>query len=269
MKPFVDDVPAGAVVCDVRWSAEHGADRAGFEAGHLPAARFVDLDRDLAAAPSPAEGRHPLPDPAAFAAAMSRLGIGDGTVVVACDGAGGVIAARLVWMLRTLGERAALLDGDLTGRVLEAGPGPSWAAAAFTPRPWPAAALAALDEARHAGRSGEVPLVDARPADRFRGDGPPNPLDPRPGHIPGARSLPARENTGDDGRLLPESVLRARFAAVGIEPGRSFVVSCGSGVTACHDLLVAEQLGCGGGRLYVGSWSQYAAGPDRPAELGD
>lgn len=269
MRPFTGAIPDGAVVCDVRWTAAGGPDRAAFERGHLPGARFVDLDADLAAPATVAAGRHPLPAPDRFAAAIGRLGIGDGDTVIAYDGAGGTIAARLVWMLRVLGERAALLDADLAGALTEQGPGARWGERSFTARPWPAAAVASIDEAQAAGASLTEPLIDGRPAGRFRGDEPANPLDPRPGHIPGARSLPVAANTGADGRLLPEPVLRARYAAVGIGPGQSFIASCGSGVTACHALLVAEQLGLGGGRLYPGSWSQYAADPARPAATGD
>lgn len=268
MRPFAGEVPDGAVVCDVRWTPLGGPDREAFAAGHLPGARFVDVDADLAGPATAAAGRHPLPEPGAFAAAMGRLGIGDGDLVIAYDGAGGTIAARLIWMLRVLGERAALLDADLTGRLTEQGPGAGWTERSFTARPWPAGALASIDEAQAAGATGAEPLIDGRPAERFRGDEPLSPLDPQPGHIPGARSLPVAENSGGDGRLLPESVLRERYAAAGIVPGRSFIASCGSGVTACHALLVAEQLGVGTGRLYPGSWSQYAADPARPVATG-
>ena len=215
----------------------------------------VDLDRDLAAPGSDADGRHPLPTPEAFAEALGRAGIGDDDAVVAHDDAGGVFAARLVWMLRATGADAALLDG------VPGAPGRLRAPVARTPRPWPADLLAGpqdvLDE--------RLVLVDARPRERF--DGAPDPLDPRPGHLPGARSLPCRESLDETGRLRPDEELRERFVAAGVEPGADVVAYCGSGVTACHDLLVAEHLGLGRGRLYPGSWSQWASDPDRPAEV--
>ena len=268
MRPFVAEPPPGAVICDVRWTPSGGPDRAGYEAGHLSGAVFVDLDRDLAAPATAADGRHPLPEPEAFAAAMGRLGIGDGDVAIAYDGLGGIVAARLVWMLRALGEDAALLDGGL-GAVtgpLETGPGHDPAPARFTPRSWPPGTVAGLNETAAEAAAG-YPVLDARAAERFRGDGPPNPLDPRPGHVPGARSLPAAGHLDGDGRLLPEGTLRERFAAAGGDAG-AFIAMCGSGVTACHTLLVAEQLGLGPGRLYPGSWSQYAADPGRVAATG-
>lgn len=280
MKPFISaeelGALAGAIVCDVRWGPTTGPDRAAFDAGHLPGARFVDLDRDLSGPASAEAGRHPLPDPDHFAAAMSRLGIGDGATVVAYDGTGGVIAARLVWMLRALGERAALLDGGIAawqaaggqlaqteeGRRTTVVPAP----AQFTPRAWPPDRIASIDDASGAREAG-VTLVDARPGPRYRGEPPHSPLDPRPGHIPGARSLPVIDNVNSEGRLLGLRQLAQRFYDAGAgEP--NFISSCGSGVTACHNLLVAEHIGLGKGRLYPGSWSQYAADPDRPATLG-
>lgn len=247
------------VLADVRWYGGR-AGRPAYEAGHLPGAVYVDLDTQLAAPASAAQGRHPLPSPEAFAVAMSGLGIGDEDVVVAYDDDANAMAARLVWMLRVTGHDAALLDGGLTGwdgplsREVPVRP-----PAAFTPRPWPADLLADLDDAA------QTLLLDARPAERYRGDV--EPLDARPGHVPGARNLPCRENVGPDGRLLPDEQLRARFAGVGVGAATPWVSSCGSGVTACQNLLVAEHLGLAPGRLYPGSWSQWAA-TDRPAELG-
>ena len=217
----------------------------------------VDLERDLSGPPSGEDGRHPLPTPEAFAQAMASAGIGDGATVVTYDDAGGVFAARLVWMLRVVGGAAALLDGVPPGSG-----GGTGAPAVFTTRPWPASALASAEDALDPANV----VVDARPRDRFHGA--PDPLDPRPGHVPGARSLPCREHVGPDGRLLPAEVLRPAFAEAGVVPGAPVVAYCGSGVTACHDLLVMEHLGLGTGRLYVGSWSQYASDPQRVVELG-
>ncbi len=267
----------GAVLADVRWYPDGRSSREAYDAGHLPGAVFVSVDDVLAGAPSDGAGRHPLPEPADFAAAMGALGIGDDDVVVAYDDAGGVIAARLVWMLRVTGHGAALLDGGITAWT-----GPvttetvQRAPATFTPRDWPADRLADIDDAASAGRSapvvdGRAPgddaaprtvLLDARPAERWAGA--PDALDPRAGHVPGAVSLPARENVGADGRMLPVEVLRERFAAAGITGEVDVVSSCGSGVTACHTLLAMEHAGLGAGRLFPGSWSQWSRDPARP-----
>ena len=216
----------------------------------------VDLERWLSGPPSAAAGRHPLPPPEVFAQGMAQAGIGDDDTVVAYDDVGGVFAARLVWMLRVTGRSAALLDGVPSGEPV------SRPQAAFRSRPWPAAALATVEDALDPSQV----VVDARPRERFSGA--PDPLDPRPGHVPGARPLPCRESIGESGRLLPAEVLRERFASVGVVEGAPVVAYCGSGVTACHDLLVMEHLGLGRGRLYVGSWSHYASDPERPVELG-
>jgi thiosulfate/3-mercaptopyruvate sulfurtransferase len=262
----LDFVRAGSdriVLVDVRSYLDGRSGRDAYLRGHLPGAVFADLDHDLAAHGAPAtEGRHPLPDPASFAAAMAALGVGDDDTVVGYDDAGGVMAARLVWMLRATGHDAALLDGgfDAYDGELETGPA-SRAPAVFTVRPWPADRLADVDDA--AGSSFVV--LDARQGERFRGET--EPIDPRAGHIPGARSLPCRENLDADGRFRPVAELRERFAAVGVGPGTPVVSYCGSGVTACHNLLALEHAGLGVGRLYPGSWSQYA-NSDRPAATG-
>jgi thiosulfate/3-mercaptopyruvate sulfurtransferase len=227
---------------------------------------FVDLDADLAAPGSPDRGRHPLPEPEEFAAAMGRLGIGDDDTVVAYDDQGGVIAARLVWMLRVTGHDAALLDGGLAAwdgplvSVADDGVGDA-APATFTPVPWPAEALATMDEAGDPRRI----VLDARDGERYRGES--EPVDPRAGHIPGAHNVPTRGGLGPDGRLLAPDALRERFAAAGVGEGDAPIAYCGSGVTACHLLLSLEHAGLGPGRLYPGSWSQWSAS-DRPAATG-
>jgi thiosulfate/3-mercaptopyruvate sulfurtransferase len=267
ISPFVDaawldEHRAEVVLADVRWYLDGRSGRAEFEAGHRPGAVFVDLDRYLAGPADPREGRHPLPDPEVFAAGMAQAGIGDDSTVVAYDDAGGVVAARLVWMLRALGVDAALLDGGIAagGGPLESSP-VSVTPAQFTPRPWPAERLAGIDALHDGGRI----LVDARDRNRFSGAF--EPVDPRPGHIPGARNLPAREMLGPDGRLLPADVLRAQLAEAGVEPHREVVASCGSGVNACHTLLVLEALGGAPGRLFPGSYSQWSH-TDRPVATG-
>lgn len=251
------------VPADVRWYLDGRSGRAAYQAGHLPGAVFVDLDRVLARPGSPAEGRHPLPHPAAFAEAMGALGVSDGDIVIAYDDAGGVIASRLVWMLRATGHEAALLDGGLA-----AYPGKLETAevtrplAVFTPRVWPDALLADMKDA--ADESAVV--LDAREPARFRGET--EPVDPRAGHIPGARSVPCRDNVDADGRFLPVPALRKRFEAAGVTEGSPVISYCGSGVTACHNLIALEHAGFPAGRLYPGSWSQWSSDPDRPVAVG-
>ncbi len=254
------------VLADVRWYWETSG-RDAYDRGHLPGAAFVDLDRFLSRHGSPQEGRNPLPGPHAFAEGMAELGIGDKDTVVAYDDAGGVIAARLVWMLRVTGHQAALLDGGLG---VYDGPleqrTPPRPRAVFVPRPWPTDRLATIEDATNSANI----VLDARNRDRYRGEH--DPVDPRPGHIPGARNLPCRENLDEKGRLLSVKQLRGRFEDVGVTDGASSasVVSyCGSGVTACHNLLALEFADLGPGRLYPGSWSQYSHAVERPVATGD
>jgi thiosulfate/3-mercaptopyruvate sulfurtransferase len=257
------------VLLDVRWYPDGRQPRAEFASGHLPGAVLAPLDEVCSAPASDRGGRHPLPSPAAFATSLSELGVGDGDRVVAYDDAGGVLAARLVWMLRALGHEAAMLDAGV-GPFPETGPGPPLPRIKpplTVPGEWPSALLASIEEvAAVAGETGTL-LIDARPRDRF--EGAPDALDPRAGHIPGARSLPCREHLGADGRLLAVGSLRDRLAAVGIHrEDQDFISSCGSGVTACHNLLVAEHAGRRGGRLFPGSWSQWSRDPSRPVATG-
>jgi thiosulfate/3-mercaptopyruvate sulfurtransferase len=252
---------ADVVVADVRWYLDGRSGRAAYDAGHIPGAVFVDLDRWLAAHGAAQAGRHPLPDPETFAQGMRVLGIGDDDTVIAYDDAGGVTAARLVWMLRVTGHDAALLDGGLQAYagVLEQTPA-ARPPAAFTARPWPADRIAGIEDAADTERN---VVIDARDRNRYRGEF--EPVDPRAGHIPGARNVPCREHLDAEGRLLPKPELRRRFAAAGVTDGADVISYCGSGVTACHNLLALEHAGLGQGRLYPGSWSQYSADPDRPA----
>ena len=259
---YVRAHPGRVVLADVRYYLDGRSGRAAYEGGHLPGAIFVDVDTDLAAHAGPAEGRHPLPTPEAFAARMAALGLSDDSVVIAYDDAGGVMAARLVWMLRATGRDAALLDGglDAYAEKLETTT-PRRAPGSFEARPWPSERLAGIEDAT----SAEFVVLDARQPERFRGES--EPIDPRAGHIPGARSLPTRENVDAAGLFLPPEELRRRFAAVGVTDGATVVSYCGSGVTACHNLLALERAGFAAGRLYPGSWSQYSA-TDRPAATG-
>jgi acyl-coenzyme A thioesterase PaaI-like protein len=186
-----------------------------------------------------------MPAPEVFAEGLARAGVGDDDAVVAYDDADGVVAARLVWMLRVVGADAALLDGGVRPgeQGLETTPVVR-PRAERTVRPWPVEALASLEDALAPGQV----VLDARSGERFRGA--PDPLDPRPGHLPGARSLPCFGSLDATGRLLPDEVLRRRFLDVGVGDG-PVIAYCGSGVTACHDLLVLEHLGLGRGRLWA------------------
>ena len=263
------------VVADVRWYADGRPGRDAYLAGHVPGAVWVDLDADLAGPPGGTAGRHPLPTPEHLAEALGRLGIGEGAPVVAYDDAGGSVAARLWWMLDAIGQPAAVLDGGL-----QAWPGPLATGAearppvARRPTPWPAARFVDADAVAAAvaePASGTV-VLDARAAGRYA-DGDPR-LDPRPGHVPGARSAPWAGNLDPAGRFLPAEALRERYAGVGVTPGgdrpagRRVVAYCGSGVTACHDLLALTVAGITDTALFTGSWSAWASDPDRPTATG-
>lgn len=277
--PLVDGAELAAlvdagevVVADVRWYLDGRSGRAAYEAGHIPGAVFVDLDTVLAAPPAPPGrpgGRHPLPSSEEFVDALGAIGIGDARKVVAYDDAAGSIAARLWWMLRAQGREAAVLDGgiDAWPGPLESGPGAVRPAEPSTARPWPDGSIVDADAVDRLLASGEAVVVDARAPERYRGDV--EPVDARPGHIPGAVNAPWAANVDPStGRLLAPDVLRARFAALGADGSGTVVAYCGSGVTACHDLLACEVAGLGRGVLYPGSWSDWAAQPERPAAIG-
>jgi thiosulfate/3-mercaptopyruvate sulfurtransferase len=192
---------------------------------------------------------------------MREAGISDADIVVAYDDAGGVIAARIVWMLRSIGRTAAVLDGGLASYPGELETkGPERPQGDFSARAWPEALLADISEAS----SDQYKVVDARNRDRFEGRQ--DPIDPRPGHIPGAVNVPCRENLDSSGRLIPVKQLRKNFGRAGIVSAENTIAYCGSGVTACHNLLVLEHLSAGKGRLFVGGWSQYGHATDRPVE---
>lgn len=259
--------PNEAVVADVRWYLDGRSGLDAYRAGHIAGAVWVDLDRWLATHGRPEEGRHPLPSPETFAAGMAGYGIGDDTTVIAYDDAGGMVAGRLVWMLRTLGRNAALLDGGLAswpGGRAEGDP-PAVASAHFTAAPWPADAIATTDGV--ANRPPGTLVFDARAPERFRGEV--EPIDPQAGHIPGAANLPFSGNLSSDGRFLPPAALTARFTEAGISAATDVIVYCGSGVSACHDVLAIEAAGLPRPRLYVGSWSAWSSSAGRPVATGD
>jgi thiosulfate/3-mercaptopyruvate sulfurtransferase len=252
-----------AVIADVRYYLDGRPGRAAYDAGHIPGAVFVDLHDALADPPSPQRGRHPFPSPEHFAARLGALGIGDDDPVVAYDDTGGIMAARLVWMLRAIGAEAALLDGGI-----QAWDGPLETRPAARPpqtrtvRAWPTGRLADIDEVART----TAPLLDARVEARFRGDE--EPLDPRAGHIPGARNVSTAANLAANGRFLSADELRERLVRDGVGTGETPIAYCGSGVSACHLLLAIEHAGLGTGRLYPGSWSQWSGDAERPAEKG-
>jgi thiosulfate/3-mercaptopyruvate sulfurtransferase len=255
-------------IADVRWSlAAPGGGRAAYAAAHLPGAVFVDLESVLAAPAGP--GRHPLPDPAAFAAALGELGIGRGHRVVTYDDAGGTVAARLWWMLDALGHaRAAVLDGGI-GAWRAAGlpvttdvptfPPAEPVATAGVGSAWPRT----IDRVALAARLGEVTLLDARAIERYRGEV--EPIDRVPGHIPTARSLPTSALLDAGGRFLAPAALASRFAvagvggggAVGVGVAGSVVVACGSSVNACQLALAMRAAGLPDPLLYPGSYSDW------------
>ena len=256
----------GPVLLDVRWELGGPPGRPAYQAGHLPGAVYVDLDQDLAGPPGRA-GRHPLPDPAAFGAAMRRAGVSGRRPVVVYDGGQGWAAARAWWLLRWAGHPSVrVLDGGLAawtaggGELSTVDPEPD--EGDFAPRPGALPVLTA-EEAAVLARRGV--LLDARAGERYRGEV--EPVDPVAGHIPGAVSAPTVANVGPDGRFLPPEELAERFAALGVTPGREVGVYCGSGVSAAHEVLALATTGVTAA-LYVGSWSEWSADPSRPVATG-
>jgi thiosulfate/3-mercaptopyruvate sulfurtransferase len=242
---------------------------------HIPGARYADLDRDLSAPVGPHTGRHPLPSPEVFAGRLGAIGIGDDTQVIAYDEVNGSVAARLWWMLRWLGHDAvAVLDGGLKawtahGGALESGQ-PAFRPERFTPRiDANAAAKPVLStaELEHALRDSKTLLVDARAAERYAGTV--EPIDSVAGHIPGAVNHPFTANLGADGRFLSAAELKCRWQErLKNTDAANLVAMCGSGVTACHNLLSLEVAGLRGGKLYAGSWSEWIRDPRRPVARG-
>jgi thiosulfate/3-mercaptopyruvate sulfurtransferase len=245
-------------VVDCRWYlGKPGAGRAAYAEAHIPGAIHLDLDADLSASVGP--GRHPLPDPAAFAARLGTAGIGDDHEVVGYDDAGGWVAARLWWMLDRLGHRrVSVLDGGWQAWL-----GSGLPATDAEPM-LPAAQLSSgsgwsgtIDRETLKARLGSVVLLDARAAPRYRGEV--EPIDPVAGHIPSAVSAPTDGNLGADGRFLAPADLAARFRAMGADSTSSEVVtSCGSGTSACHHALAMRVAGLADPILYVGSYSDWS-----------
>jgi thiosulfate/3-mercaptopyruvate sulfurtransferase len=257
------------VLVDSRWYLDGRSGHEAYLNGHIPGAVHADVDADLAAPASAEGGRHPLPAAADFARTLGRLGIGDHAPVVVYDDAGGSVAARLVWMLRALGTSAAFLDGGLQAWTGDLEKGEVTAEPVHrTPLPWPADRLVSTEELQQELAAPDRLLLDARVYGRFTGEQP-APVDARAGHIPGARSAEWPANLAPDGLLAAPEVLRERFAALGADSARTVTAYCGSGVTACHDLLALEHAGFANTRLYPGSWSRWGGDDSLPLETGD
>ena len=245
--------------------------RDAYAGGHVPGARFISIDDDLADHASQGRGRHPLPSPSALAEVFSRLGIDAGKQVVVYDGASGSSAARAWWCLRWLGHpNVAILDGGITlwkaeGRPLSTEVS-AWRHASFQARPDDSMKVEAPTVHAQVGAT-DSRVIDARAAERY--DGSAETIDPVGGHIPGALNRFWKANLDADGRFKPASQLRSEFAAL-MEPLQpaQLIHQCGSGVTACHNLLAMEIAGLSGGRLYPGSWSEWCADPARPVATG-
>jgi thiosulfate/3-mercaptopyruvate sulfurtransferase len=264
--------PEPPTVADVRWSLTGPPGHVDYRTGHLPSAVFFDVDTDLAGSPG-RSGRHPLPYPAAFQAALRAAGIHARTPVIAYDAADGSVAARLWWLLRWAGHPAvAVLDGGIA----------AWRAAGLpvtveVPRPQPGTitvrpgGMPVLDASQAAAMTRDGILLDARAASRYRGEA--EPVDPRAGHIPGAISAPFQELTNAQGRWLPPNRLRELARRWGVAgPEVEVGVYCGSGINACAVVLGLELAGITSpGRpaaLYAGSWSQWCTDPERPVATG-
>jgi thiosulfate/3-mercaptopyruvate sulfurtransferase len=241
-----------------------------YRASHIPGAHYLHLDRDLSSAKTGRNGRHPLPDRAAFARTVGALGVAPRAQVVCYDAQGGVYAARLWWLLRWLGPAdVAVLDGGVQawqrgGGALTDAP---TAAPVGAPYPERRALAASIDAAGVAARAPLTMLLDARSAERFSGEL--EPIDPVAGHIPGALNRFHKSNLDERGVFKPHNVLRDEFSALlgGRAPG-DVIHSCGSGVTACHNVLAMEHVGLAGSLLYPGSWSEWSSDPTRPIARG-
>ena len=248
------------------------AGRQAYLRAHIPGARYADLNRDLSAPLAAHTGRHPLPAPDSFAVRLDALGIGNDTQVVAYDDANGSIAARLWWMLRWMGHGAvAVLDGGFKAWTAAGGALQSGAAESaptqpgtrrFTPR-IDADSVVSTAELERVLRDPQAVLVDARAQERYAGTV--EPIDPVAGHIPGAVNHPFTANLDAEGRFLPAAELKRRWQErLAGRESENLVAMCGSGVTACHNLLSLEVAGLGGGKLYAGSWSEWIRDPRRP-----
>jgi len=261
------------VICDCRHDlANYSAGYKAYRSGHIPGARFLHLDVDLSGPKTGLNGRHPLPHPATFSLRLGALGISNDTQVIAYDETGGVYASRLWWMLRWVGHtRVAVLDGGWqawTGAGLPTTvEQPVVEPASYHGR---AVAQTTIDSAQLLAQLGKpnALVLDARSADRYRGEN--ETLDPVAGHIPGAVNRFFKLNLDDSGRFKPPATLKTEFSKMlnGHKP-EAIIHQCGSGVTACHNLLAMEVAGLAGSRLYPGSWSEWVSDRKRPVAKGN
>jgi thiosulfate/3-mercaptopyruvate sulfurtransferase len=263
--------PAFALI-DCRYDLRDEAwGRREYEASHIPGAAYASLDRDLSGEKTGRNGRHPLPDPESLARTFGRLGIADDLQVVAYDQDNGMYASRLWWLLRWMGhDAAAVLDGGLTKWIGENRPREpgveTRAARHFEGSPRPGWTMTA-DETAAVAAGRDWRLVDARSPDRYRGEN--ETIDKAAGHIPGAVNHFFKWNVGDDGVFRSADEIRDRVrASIGDVPPDRVICYCGSGVTACQNLLAFEHAGLRGARLFPGSWSEWSSDPSRPIEKG-
>ncbi len=255
------------VVADVRWTLGGPPGLPEYEAGHLPAAQWVDLEQELSGPPG-IGGRHPLPSPEVFQRAMRRIGVNSDSTVIAYDGGNAMAAARLWWMLTDAGhESVCVLNGGVAawrakhlplvaGPAAQVAPGDFIAESGHRPQ---------LDRAKVSallGQPGALQLVDVRAADRYAGES--EPIDPVAGHIPGAVNVPSMANLGPDGLFLPPAVIADRYADLDDE----LVVYCGSGITAAHTVLALAEAGRPDAAIYPGSWSDWIRDPNLPVAIG-
>ena len=263
-------------VFDCRFDlADTGRGERDYHESHLPGAIYAHLDRDLSGPITPQSGRHPLPDPKRLCRWLGQHAVQENTQVVVYDDSGGTMAVRLWWLLRWLGHhQVALIDGGWqawtqAGLPTEQALPQRVSGTAFNCRPdW----LQVVDsdtilrQQRDDGNA--LLLIDARSAERFRGEA--EPIDPVAGHIPGAINLPLQQNLAADGRFMSATKLRSLYDdALAGRPPQDVALMCGSGVTACHNLLAMEIAGLSGGRLYAGSWSEWIRDTSRPVACGD
>ena len=253
--------------------ADPEAGACAYAAGHLPGAIYAHLDRDLAGPKTGTNGRHPLPGRTPLAATAGAWGVAPGVQVVAYDAMGGCYAARAWWLLRWLGHSpVAVLDGGVAawraaGGTLSAQAAQPSPRAHVPPYPARAAVMPTVDATALLAGLHRLRVVDARAGERFRGEV--EPLDPVAGHIPGATLRFFKDNLGEGGRFKPAAQLRAEFEALlAGSPAGSVVQQCGSGVTACHNLLAMAHAGLGDSALYPGSWSEWCSDPARPVARG-
>lgn len=259
--------PTPVRVIDVRWRLDRPDGRSDYLEGHIPGAVYVPLDTELATHGRPSDGRHPLPSTQTLQEAVRRWGVHDGDVVVAYDDAKGLGASRAWWLLRQGGVDVRVLDGGIRAWTATGLP-----VATDDVRPDEGdvvleeigADAITIDEAAAFPDAGV--LLDVRAPERYRGDH--EPLDPIPGHIPGAVNLPMAAHLDPEGRILDMHTLQAGFAAVGVTAGTPVAAYCGSGITAAHTALVLDEAGITA-KVFPGSWSQWSNTPGRPVARGE